>query len=53
MTTLTKPFGLRELHARVQVALRHHRPEGGKEYPAQLDVGAYRLAWPSGSAARG
>jgi len=41
---MTKPFGLRELHARVQVALRHHRAEGGsEEYPAQLDVGALHL----------
>jgi two-component system, OmpR family, KDP operon response regulator KdpE len=40
---MTKPFGLRELHARVQVALRHHRAESGEEYPAQLDVGALHL----------
>ncbi len=40
---MTKPFGLRELHARVQVALRHHRPEDGEEYPAQLDIGALHL----------
>jgi two-component system KDP operon response regulator KdpE len=40
---MTKPFGLRELHARVQVALRHHRPEDGEETPAQLDVGALHL----------
>ncbi len=40
---MTKPFGLRELHARVQVALRHHRPEGSEEHPAQLDVGALHL----------
>ena len=40
---MTKPFGMRELHARVQVALRHHRAEGGEEYPAQLDVGALHL----------
>jgi two-component system, OmpR family, KDP operon response regulator KdpE len=40
---MTKPFGLRELHARVQVALRHRRAEGGEEYPAQLDVGALHL----------
>jgi two-component system, OmpR family, KDP operon response regulator KdpE len=40
---MTKPFGLRELHARVQVALRHHRPEGGEEYPAELAVGALHL----------
>jgi two-component system, OmpR family, KDP operon response regulator KdpE len=40
---MTKPFGMRELHARVQVALRHHRAEGGEEHPAQLDVGALHL----------
>jgi two-component system, OmpR family, KDP operon response regulator KdpE len=40
---MTKPFGMRELHARVQVALRHHRPEDGEETPAQLDVGALHL----------
>jgi two-component system KDP operon response regulator KdpE len=40
---MTKPFGLRELHARVQVALRHYRPEDGEETPAQLDVGALHL----------
>ena len=40
---MTKPFGLRELHARVQVALRHHRAEDGEEYLAQLDVGPLHL----------
>jgi two-component system KDP operon response regulator KdpE len=40
---MTKPFGLRELHARVQVALRHRRPGDGEETPAQLDVGALHL----------
>ena len=40
---MTKPFGLRELHARVQVAIRHHRPEDGEDYPAQLDVGELHL----------
>jgi two-component system KDP operon response regulator KdpE len=40
---MTKPFGMRELHARVQVALRHHRPGGGEECPAQLAVGALHL----------
>ena len=34
---------LRELHARVQVALRHRRAEGGEEYPAQLSDGALQL----------
>ena len=40
---MTKPFGMRELHARVQVALRHHRAGGGEESPAQLSVGALHL----------
>jgi two-component system, OmpR family, KDP operon response regulator KdpE len=40
---MTKPVGLRELHARVQVALRHHRAERDDEYPAQLGVGALQL----------
>jgi two-component system KDP operon response regulator KdpE len=41
---MTKPFGMRELHARVQVALRHHRAEhGGEEQPAELDVGSLHL----------
>jgi two-component system, OmpR family, KDP operon response regulator KdpE len=35
---------MRELHARVQVALRHHRGEnGGEEHPAELDVGPLHL----------
>jgi two-component system, OmpR family, KDP operon response regulator KdpE len=41
---VTKPFGMRELHARVQVALRHCRAgASGEEYLAQLDVGALHL----------
>jgi two-component system KDP operon response regulator KdpE len=41
---MTKPFGMRELHARVQVALRHHRAEdSGEEHLAHLDVGALHL----------
>ena len=41
---MTKPFGMRELHARVQVALRHHRAEGPEEeHPASLDVGPLHL----------
>ena len=41
---MTKPFGMRELHARVQVALRHHQAgNNGAERPAQLDVGALHL----------
>ena len=41
---MTKPFGMRELHARVQVALRHHRAagqNGGR--PAELDAGPLHL----------
>jgi two-component system KDP operon response regulator KdpE len=41
---MTKPFGMRELHARVQVALRHRRAgDGGQEHPADLDVGPLHL----------
>jgi two-component system KDP operon response regulator KdpE len=41
---MTKPFGMRELHARVQVALRHRRSaDGDEDHPAQLDVGTLHL----------
>jgi len=41
---MTKPFGMRELHARVQVALRHHRAAGGDEdHPAHLHAGLLHL----------
>ena len=41
---MTKPFGMRELHARVQVALRHHRAAGGDEdHPADLHAGLLHL----------
>jgi two-component system, OmpR family, KDP operon response regulator KdpE len=41
---MTKPFGMRELHARVQVALRHRRAEDASaEGPADLDVGPLHL----------
>jgi two-component system, OmpR family, KDP operon response regulator KdpE len=41
---MTKPFGMRELHARIQVALRHHRADSsGEEGPAELDVGTLHL----------
>ena len=41
---MTKPFGMRELHARVQVALRHHRAQDSdEEHPSHLDVGALHL----------
>jgi two-component system KDP operon response regulator KdpE len=39
---VTKPFGMRELNARLRVALRHHAP-GGPEAPAERDVGPLHL----------
>ena len=38
---MTKPFGMRELNARLQVALRHRASAG--EQPTQLDVGPLHL----------
>jgi two-component system, OmpR family, KDP operon response regulator KdpE len=38
---LTKPFGMRELNARLRVAVRHHAAVD--EDPAELDVGALHL----------
>ena len=41
---MTKPFGMRELHARVQVALRHHRNgDSDEDGPAYLDAGPLHL----------
>ena len=40
---MTKPFGMRELHARVQVALRHRSPGDDEEQQAELDVGSLHL----------
>ena len=41
---MTKPFGMRELNARVQLALRHHRSTGEDgEPPTCLDVGPLHL----------
>ena len=40
---MTKPFGMRELDARLRVALRHHRAAGDGEHPAELDVGSLHL----------
>ncbi len=41
---MTKPFGMRELHARVQLALRHHRgDDSSEEHPADLDIGPLHL----------
>ncbi len=39
---MTKPFGMRELNARLQVALRHSASEEG-DGPSELVVGALRL----------
>jgi two-component system, OmpR family, KDP operon response regulator KdpE len=41
---MTKPFGMRELHARLQLALRHHQNgTSDNERPAHFDVGALHL----------
>jgi two-component system KDP operon response regulator KdpE len=41
---MTKPFGMRELNARVQLAVRHHRSTGEDgEQPTCLDVGPLHL----------
>ena len=41
---MTKPFGMRELQARIQVALRHHRSGAdGGDGPAKFDVGPLHL----------
>jgi two-component system, OmpR family, KDP operon response regulator KdpE len=40
---MTKPFGMRELDARLRVALRHHRGADDGERPAELTVGALHL----------
>lgn len=41
---MTKPFGMRELNARLQLALRHHRSAGADgEPPTCLDVGPLHL----------
>jgi two-component system, OmpR family, KDP operon response regulator KdpE len=41
---MTKPFGMRELHARLQVALRHHHgADSDDERPAYFDVGPLHL----------
>ena len=39
---MTKPFGMRELNARLKVALRHHAPPADSQSP-ELDVGALHL----------
>jgi two-component system, OmpR family, KDP operon response regulator KdpE len=40
---LTKPFGMRELGARLRVALRHHAPADAAQPAAELDVGPLHL----------
>jgi two-component system KDP operon response regulator KdpE len=40
---MTKPFGMRELDARLRVALRHHRAADNGERPTELTVGTLRL----------
>jgi len=39
---MTKPFGMRELNARLRVALRHHQA-AGEQQQAELEVGGLRL----------
>ena len=39
---MTKPFGMRELNARIRVALRHHGPPADGQ-PPELDVGDLHL----------
>jgi two-component system, OmpR family, KDP operon response regulator KdpE len=40
---MTKPFGMRELDARLRVALRHHTVSDNGEQPAELDAGPLHL----------
>jgi two-component system KDP operon response regulator KdpE len=40
---VTKPFGMRELNARIRVALRHRAPAGDGAGPAERDVGPLHL----------
>jgi two-component system, OmpR family, KDP operon response regulator KdpE len=40
---ITKPFGMRELSARLRVALRHHASREGGSRPVELDVGPLHL----------
>jgi hypothetical protein len=40
---MTKPFGMRELDARLRVALRHRRAAGDHKRPPELTVGSLRL----------
>ena len=40
---MTKPFGMRELDARLRVAVRHRSTADDAEHPAELDVGSLHL----------
>ena len=40
---MTKPFGMRELDARLRVAVRHRGTADNAEHPAELDVGSLHL----------
>jgi two-component system, OmpR family, KDP operon response regulator KdpE len=40
---MTKPFGMRELDARLRVALRHQAAADNGEHPAELDAGPLHL----------
>jgi two-component system KDP operon response regulator KdpE len=40
---MTKPFGMRELDARLRVAVRHRSTADSAEHPAELDVGDLHL----------
>jgi two-component system KDP operon response regulator KdpE len=40
---MTKPFGMRELDARLRVAVRHRSAADDAEHPAELDVGSLHL----------
>jgi two-component system, OmpR family, KDP operon response regulator KdpE len=40
---VTKPFGMRELNARLRVALRHHGATEANSGPAELEVGELHL----------
>jgi two-component system KDP operon response regulator KdpE len=46
---MTKPFGMRELNARIRVALRHHGPPADGQ-PPELDVGDLHLGLRPGTA---
>jgi two-component system KDP operon response regulator KdpE len=39
---MTKPFGMRELNARLNVAMRHHSPDIG-DHPTEIEVGSLHL----------